>query len=225
MIPQHISQSTELYTPSPIVEAARELMGGIDLDPASSWVAQRTVGATKWFGLREDGTVKDGLSRRWRADSVFLNPPGGRAPTGNRACTQSSAAMWWWKLVMEWRLRRVTEAVFVGFSLEIMRSTQDMPEEVPSVLAFPFCVPQDRVQFEVPRPALLDDGTVWTAVKLPEKRKVVGVVPGATNVATTEATNANLVVYLPPHRRGVPEDRRNVERFVSLFSSIGEVRT
>lgn len=39
------SRSEEYYTPAPIVEAAREVLGGIDLDPASCDMAQETVRA------------------------------------------------------------------------------------------------------------------------------------------------------------------------------------
>lgn len=40
---------TEYYTPIAIVEAARRVMGGIDLDPASSARANEFVKATKYF--------------------------------------------------------------------------------------------------------------------------------------------------------------------------------
>jgi phage N-6-adenine-methyltransferase len=62
---------TEWYTPASILEAAREVMGGIDLDPASSDAqqAQATVKASQYFTI---GT--NGLERVWRG-RVWLNPP------------------------------------------------------------------------------------------------------------------------------------------------------
>ena len=59
----------ESYTPKPYIEAAREVMGAIDLDPASNAIAQKTVGALEWYDEKSDGLVRD-----WRG-RVFLNPP------------------------------------------------------------------------------------------------------------------------------------------------------
>ena len=63
------SGENEWYTPTEFVEAAREVMGGIDCDPASSEIANRTVKAKKFFDKAEDG-----LGKKW-AGRVFLNPP------------------------------------------------------------------------------------------------------------------------------------------------------
>ena len=59
----------EWYTPAPNVEAARTVMGGIDLDPASSDHAQETVRAATYHTAESDG-----LARAWRG-RVWLNPP------------------------------------------------------------------------------------------------------------------------------------------------------
>lgn len=66
---EKIIQSDEYYTQKKYIELAREVMGGIDLDPASCEYAQRVVQATKYF-TKED----DGLSQEWHG-RVFLNPP------------------------------------------------------------------------------------------------------------------------------------------------------
>lgn len=64
------SQATvEWYTPSWIIERARMTMGGIELDPASSDVAQTTVNATRYYTVEQDGYGKPWAGR------VFLNPP------------------------------------------------------------------------------------------------------------------------------------------------------
>jgi ParB family chromosome partitioning protein len=59
----------ERYTPSKYVEAVREVLGEIDLDPASSAKAQRTVKAERFFTDRDDG-----LEQEWHG-RVFLNAP------------------------------------------------------------------------------------------------------------------------------------------------------
>lgn len=59
----------ESYTPEKYIEAARAVMGGIDLDPASNGHAQKTVGATEWYDEDENGLLQE-----WKG-AVFLNPP------------------------------------------------------------------------------------------------------------------------------------------------------
>ena len=64
----------EWYTPAKVIAAVKSAMGGIDLDPASNEIAQRTVGATTYY-TRED----DGLARAWEG-RVFVNPPYTKVP-------------------------------------------------------------------------------------------------------------------------------------------------
>ena len=59
----------EAYTPEAYIEAAREVMGDIDLDPASCPLAQETVQASTYYTKEQDG-----LSKPW-AGCVWLNPP------------------------------------------------------------------------------------------------------------------------------------------------------
>ena len=62
------SGSNQYYTPAYIIEAVREVMGAIALDPASCEQAQQTVRAEAWYG-------EDALGREWTADTLWLNPP------------------------------------------------------------------------------------------------------------------------------------------------------
>lgn len=71
------SSDVEYYTPVEIVEAARRVMGWIDLDPASSENANRIVKATRYFTAYDSGLVQPWNGRIW------LNHPFGRA---EKAC-------------------------------------------------------------------------------------------------------------------------------------------
>ena len=68
----HIAQATgenEWYTPPEYIEAARYVMGTIDLDPASSDVANQTIKAEKYFTIENDG-----LKQKWYGN-IWMNPP------------------------------------------------------------------------------------------------------------------------------------------------------
>ena len=73
-LPVQQSLSVEHYTPARYIEAARTVLGGIDLDPASCARANRTVKAKKFFDLEADG-----LQQKWHG-RIFLNPPYGPWP-------------------------------------------------------------------------------------------------------------------------------------------------
>lgn len=66
------SSDVEYYTPAKIVEAAREAMGSIDLDPASSAVANKRVRANTFYSISDNG-----ITKRWFGN-VFTNHPFGR---------------------------------------------------------------------------------------------------------------------------------------------------
>lgn len=68
----HRAQGTgenEWYTPPQYLEAARHVLGGIDVDPATSVQAQETVGAALFYTA-----ATNGLLHEWNG-SVWMNPP------------------------------------------------------------------------------------------------------------------------------------------------------
>ena len=87
----------EWYTPAEYIELAREVMGGIDLDPATSAAAQETVHAEKWFDEKTNG-----LAQEWHG-RVWLNPP----------YAQPFIAEFANKMAMEFSAGRVSEAVML----------------------------------------------------------------------------------------------------------------
>ena len=66
------SETNEWYTPKTIIEAAIEVMGGIDLDPASNDIAQEWIRALRYYTFYDDAFYKNWEGRIW------LNPPYGQ---------------------------------------------------------------------------------------------------------------------------------------------------
>jgi len=66
------SGEMEWYTPPDIIERARNVMGGIDCDPASSKKANETIKAETFYTVHDNG-----LERKWHGN-VWLNPPYGQ---------------------------------------------------------------------------------------------------------------------------------------------------
>jgi ParB family chromosome partitioning protein len=130
-IAQHLSKTVEWYTPSNIVEAARFLMGGIDLDPASCLVANETVKAKRIYDAADDG-----LTKPWHG-KVFCNPPGGVRDG------ESSMRLWWEKIATEYVSSRIEQGFFVAFTLEILRTSQ----QGYAAQRFFRCYPKSRIKF------------------------------------------------------------------------------
>ena len=59
----------ELYTPAEYVEAARDVMGVIDLDPASCKLANTIIQAKRFYDQKTNGLLKP-----W-SGKVWMNPP------------------------------------------------------------------------------------------------------------------------------------------------------
>jgi len=185
------SGCVEFYTPEYVVEAARRVMRGINLDPASCPAAQAVVKAERYFTEAENGLVKP-----W-SGKVFLNPPEGRM-TGDIG-TRSSQAAWFAALSAWYLARKVTCAVFVGFSIDILSTAQGpcRMHGLPGPLLFPLCVPSKRIAFDEP------DGQ-------------------GGRKSTDSPNNGNAIVYMPNLASGESMDSQWT-RFAETFADIGDV--
>jgi phage N-6-adenine-methyltransferase len=123
------SRSNEWYTPREYIEAAREVMGGIDLDPASCEAANRVVQADKYHTVEDNGLKWPWFGRVW------LNPPYGK--TAGR----SNAGIWLDRLLSEHETGRVSAAcILVGANTDTQwfQPLWDMP----------LCFVAGRIAFE-----------------------------------------------------------------------------
>jgi ParB family chromosome partitioning protein len=125
-------ESFEWYTPKKFIEAARIVLGEIELDPASSEHANRNVQATTFY----DETV-DGLTKTWNAKTVFLNPP--YCKEGNT----SNQDRWTAKLLREYKRGNVKEAILL-----ITNATET--RWFHRLTLFPMCFVKGRIQFTTP---------------------------------------------------------------------------
>jgi hypothetical protein len=123
------SESFEWYTPQRYLVAVREVLGGIDLDPASNAQANAIVKATSFF-TKED----DGLSRDWRG-RVFMNPPYGKTEDGN-----SLASMFCTKALAEYDFGNIESAII------LVNSLHSQAWQAP-LYTQPICLVDHRIQF------------------------------------------------------------------------------
>lgn len=120
------SGENEWYTPPEFLESAREVMGSIDCDPATSEKAQETVRAESYFTQETNG-----LEQEW-GDNVWMNPPyatGLIGPFISKLCDEVEAG-------------RVSQAIILTNNATDTEWFAELAE-----VATAFCFKQSRIRF------------------------------------------------------------------------------
>jgi phage N-6-adenine-methyltransferase len=116
----------EWYTPPEYIDLARKVMGGVDLDPASSDKAQVCVQAKSYFTVADDG-----LTKEWNG-AVWLNPPYKQPHIFDFAV----------KMVKEVQSGRVTQAIMLTHNYSDTEWFQLLASECVAI-----CFTRGRVKF------------------------------------------------------------------------------
>jgi phage N-6-adenine-methyltransferase len=119
----------EWYTPTQYIEAARKVLGSIDLDPASCEIAQETVKAAQFFTIDDDG-----LKQQWRG-RIWMNPPYARGLINDFVG----------KLISEYQAGNVSSAIMVVHS-----TTDTSWFQAAARVASALCFTDGRIEFYRP---------------------------------------------------------------------------
>lgn len=124
--------SNEWYTPGVSIEAARTVMGAIDLDPASCALANQTVKATHYYTKEENGLAHPWYGRVW------CNPPYTQVVPGH-----SSIKAWVKRAHHLYQEGTIEQCILL-----IPNDTSTTWFEW--LWAYPVCFPPKRIKFLIP---------------------------------------------------------------------------
>lgn len=123
----------EWYTRPPYIQAAREVMGGIELDPASCAMANEIVKAERYYDKEQNG-----LLQAWCAKSLWLNPPYAKIDG-----YQSGIRRWIEKALDSYRSGQVEQAI-------LLVTTEVNAQWFLPLWNYPICFADHRVKFIAP---------------------------------------------------------------------------
>ena len=118
--------ASEWYTPPVYAQRAADVMGRIDLDPASCHAANQAVDAAQYYTVEDDGLDQPWFGR------VFMNPP----------YTRTLIQQFCEKLVEQYLAGHVTQAVVL-----VNNATETKWFQALLSVASAVCLPIGRVQF------------------------------------------------------------------------------
>lgn len=127
-------RTNEWYTQPKYIEAAKEVMGSIELDPASCAEANAIVQAERYFTEQDNG-----LAQEWQAETVWLNPPYARTKT-----YQSGIRAWVEKALRAYDAGTIQQAI-------LLVTTEMNAQWIQPLYQFSICFPNHRVKFISPK--------------------------------------------------------------------------
>jgi hypothetical protein len=133
-------------TPCDYLPLIHALLGDLDLDPCSTHDAnQQFLRAKQIYTLDDDGL---NIEAPWTGKTYLFPPTYGRctyskqrgtwrwSPRGG-SVSKAPSVIWFRRLVKEWKLRNIPEALFYTTYPEMLRTC-------PEIWDFPLCFPKDR---------------------------------------------------------------------------------
>lgn len=124
----HSATTPRWGTPPEIIELARQLMGFIHLDPASSEEFNYYVRALMIYTEQSNGLFPE---CEWTGN-IFVNPPGGLVNE------------FWDRLIKEYQAGNIQKAVWIGFSVEQLCTLADKDLHP---IDFDICILRKRLSF------------------------------------------------------------------------------